>query len=1080
MIFGGIVLNGFGRGDGNEKKNKASVITRETVGMTLLLFSAVLFFITVTGQYVFGSVGVAITAFFVGLAGFLAYPALLLLVYVGFSLTFGKSPVPVKWLVRGGLLVLAVFLIVHLATSVRFADAGYGGYLSACWSAAEETAANGTGGGILLGLVVYPLQALLSPAGAYVLFALLLALSLFYIAMGTPLKGYLKTGGRKRASAGEREERSRAVSLEDVPPPQPRPIPEQDYAPAPAPAASIYTPAVSASAPVRSSRAGDDEYERSRSILFHGDPMSSYRDNLAFDSDSYFNTRARRNGAQGSEAAQTGGSYSERWTESAGSDRAPMPRRIVETRPQEDMDDLNYPQTPSYRAQTPTPAERPRDFYANDVPVERAAPAAEPAPAPAPEATPPVSEYQAPTLREEPPAQRRSLDSAAPEEPVQDREASFRSLFSRPASGRAEVEPTLDEDNAEEPSAFDATLRGRTEDSVRDFGFRGDAEETVRDLGARDRGESARAQETPSALRRTDADDYEEPEESSRVYEAPMPERRSNADLFDDDGDEGDYTESEEPLTSRRDFNDRTVRRGESVRREAASGTSDPEPERPAPQPVPHVYKDYVRPDDTIFCEYDDTVSVPQDEIERNTVIIQETLAGFRVEADVKRVTPGSAVTRYDIDIPANIAVRSVTKHDQEIAMRLHARDGVNIYSNPEAGFISIEVPNKHRATVGLKSVLQAEEYQNAKPTALMFAMGKDVESRPVCGNIVKMKHLLVAGSTGSGKSVCLNAMLVSLICKYSPQDLRLILIDPKKVEFAVYDGLPHLMINEIIADAQKAVMALNWSIKEMERRYLLFEQKTRAGRLVHNLDEYNANLFDGEEKLAKIVVVVDELADLMSVAKKDIEEKIQRLAQKARAAGIHLVLATQRPSVDVITGVIKGNLPTRIAFRVIQEVDSRTILDESGAEKLLGLGDMLYRTEGMYNCCRVQGAYLSSEEVQAAVEAVKANNEAYFDDSIADYINKTGSSEGAGGDDDADPQDVNPMYIKALAIVVKLGSASISLIQRKCSVGYNHAGKIIEWMELMGYISPFDGKAKARTVLLTKEEFEGKYGSLD
>lgn len=1062
-------MNGFGRGDDREKKNKASVITRETVGMTLLLFSAVLFFITVTGQYVFGSVGVAITAFFVGLAGFFSYPVLLLLVYVGFSLTFGKSPVPVKWLVRGGLSVLAVFLIVHLATSARFTDAGYGGYLSACWTAAEETAANGTGGGILLGLVVYPLQALLSPAGAYVLFALLLALSLFYIAMGTPLKGYLKTGWKKRASG--REERSRAVSLEDVPPPGPRSIPEQDYAPAPAASA----PAASAAAPVRSSRAGDDEYERSRSILFRGDPVSSYRDNLAFDSDSYFNTRVRRNGVPGSEAAQTGESYSERWTESAGSDRAPMPRRIAETRPQEDIDDLNYPQTPSYRAQTPMPAERPRDFYANDVPEERTAPAAESASVPASEAVPPAAEYRAPDFRGEPPAERRSSDSAAPEEPASDREASFRSLFSRPASGRAEAEPALDEDNAEESSAFDATLRDRTEDSVRDFGFRGDEEETVRDRGA-----SARAQETPSVLRRTDADDYEEPEEGSRVYEAPMPERRSNADLFDDDGDEGDYTESEDSLTVRRDFNDRTVRRGERAGREGASGTSDPEPERPAPQPAHHVYKDYVRPDDTIFCEYDDTVSVPQDEIERNTAIIQDTLAGFRVDADVKRVTAGSAVTRYDIDVPKNIAVRSVTKHDQEIAMRLQARDGVNIYSNPEAGFISIEVPNNRRATVGLKSVLQAEEYKNAKPTSLVFAMGKDVEGRPVCGNIVKMKHLLVAGSTGSGKSVCLNAMLVSLICKYSPQDLRLILIDPKKVEFAVYDGLPHLMINEVIADAQKAVMALNWSIKEMERRYLLFEQKTRAGRLVHNLDEYNANLFDGEEKLAKIVIVVDELADLMSVAKKDIEEKIQRLAQKARAAGIHLVLATQRPSVDVITGVIKGNLPTRIAFRVIQEVDSRTILDESGAEKLLGLGDMLYRTEGMYNCCRVQGAYLSSEEVQAAVEAVKANNEAYFDDSIADYINKTGSSEGAGGDDDADPQDVNPMYIKALAIAVKLGSASISLIQRKCSVGYNHAGKIIEWMELMGYISPFDGKAKARTVLLTKEEFEGKYGSLD
>src|SRR5699024_8093867 len=234
--------------------------------------------------------------------------------------------------------------------------------------------------------------------------------------------------------------------------------------------------------------------------------------------------------------------------------------------------------------------------------------------------------------------------------------------------------------------------------------------------------------------------------------------------------------------------------------------------------------------------------------------------------------------------------------------------------------------------------------------------------------DVVKMTHILVAGATNSGKSVCLNALLVSLICKYSPEDLRIILIDPKKIEFTPYDGLPHLMINEIITDTQKAIMSLNWAIKEMERRYELFEQKTRSGTAVRNINEYNANLSEDEEKLPKIVIVVDELADLMSVAKKDNEERIKRLTQKAGAAGNHLVIATQRPSVDVITGVIKGNLPTRMAFRVIQEVDSRTILDESGAEKLLGNGDMLYKTGGMFNCLRVQGAFLSSAEVAAVV----------------------------------------------------------------------------------------------------------------
>ncbi len=236
----------------------------------------------------------------------------------------------------------------------------------------------------------------------------------------------------------------------------------------------------------------------------------------------------------------------------------------------------------------------------------------------------------------------------------------------------------------------------------------------------------------------------------------------------------------------------------------------------------------------------------------------------------------------------------------------------------------------------------------------------------------------------------------------------------------------------------------------------------------------------ENEERLPKIVIVLDELADLMAVAKKDIEERINRLAAKARAAGIHLVIATQRPSVDVITGVIKSNLPTRMALRVIQEVDSRTILDESGAEKLLGNGDMLFSIGGM-NKTRAQGAFISSDETQDVIDFIKKNNESYYDTSVADYINKSNQSVASGDGMDDDVSDtVSAEYIKALGIVVKLGSASISLIQRKCSLGYNHAGKIIEWMELMGYITPFDGKAKARTVILTKEEYESKYGSLD
>ena len=1068
-------MNGVGRGDKQDKKEKNALLSRETLGMTLLLFSAVIFFIAVTGPYVFGDIGVAITSFFVGIAGFFVYPLLILSIYFSVVLVSGRKYFPARWIAKLVVLVAVVFLIVHTATAERFYGTGYGGYLSGCWSAASERTADGTGGGVLMGLVAYPVRALLSPAGAYVIYALALAAILFWIAMATPLRA-LVFRTQPRTRKGERDEESapsaQPVPYEDIPAPaRAAALPQQPYAQQPAAQPYVQQPYAQpqpyAQQPAAQPQPSENAYQRSRDILFHGDPASSYRNNLIFDRDSRFNTYPRRSSvtpvspedappqsAQPS-AAPVPPRYSDAYTAKAEAERPSMPRRITVERPApalEPADDLNYPQSPSYRAPAAPAAEEREDYaeeredyYEHDVPPQFSsqptvddyieAPAEPERPRYEAPAEPERPRYEAPAEPERPryeaPAAPEPLREE-PEEPAPMTREEFRSVFSRPVEERIRIEPPADD----APSRIEPRSAFPAEPSV------------------------------PA------------PAEDSRVY----PGIRSAADMFDDDENDADYrvpdgtaaVPAEPARTPRTSFERPLTDRVEEVR---APRRDDQEP---APVPQKHVYKAYVRPSLENLAEVKNQVSVSQEEIEQNSAIIVETLAGFRVDAEVVKVTVGSAVTRYDIDIPRNVTVSAVIKRDAEIAMRLHARDGVNIYSNSEAGAISIEVPNSSRATVSLKSVMMADEYVNAKPNSLVFAIGKDVEGRSVCGNIVKMKHLLVAGATGSGKSVCLNAMLISLICKYSPEDMRLILIDPKKVEFAVFDGLPHLMINEIIADAQKAISALNWAIKEMERRYTLFEKKTRGGMNVHNLDEYNAHLTEDEEKLPKIVIVVDELADLMSVAKKEIEDRIQRLAQKARAAGMHLVIATQRPSVDVITGVIKGNLPTRLAFRVIQEVDSRTILDESGAQKLLGLGDMLFRTEGMYNCLRVQGAFVGSDEVQKIVEDIKTHNEAYFDESVADFINREESGAvGIGGDaeDDGAP---DPQYINALRIVVKLGQASISLIQRKCSVGYNHAGKIIEWMEMMGYISAFDGKAKARTVLLSKEDFESKYGDLD
>ena len=466
------------------------------------------------------------------------------------------------------------------------------------------------------------------------------------------------------------------------------------------------------------------------------------------------------------------------------------------------------------------------------------------------------------------------------------------------------------------------------------------------------------------------------------------------------------------------------------------------------------------------------------EEVEETKATIISTLEDFKVTgASIASVTFGPTVTRYNVTIPRNISPKKVVALDQSIAISLHS-SGVNVYPNYEDGVVSIEVPNKERQFVQLGCMLSGDTFVNAKSSSLMFAMGKDVANRKIYGDISKMIHLLVAGSSGSGKSVFLGSLIISLIYKYSPEELRLILIDPKKTEFVLYNDLPHLMINEIITDVNKAVQSLNWAIGEMNRRYGLFEQMSRAGTYVVNLDQYNAQL-DKNNRLPKIVIIIDELADLMLAAKKEMEDRIQNLTQKARAAGIHLIVATQRPSTDVITGVIKSNLPTRVAFYVATDVDSRVILDQTGAQKLLGKGDFLYTMPGIVAPVRVQSAFISPEESQKVVNFIKNNNEAYYDEEATAYINSRGgyagdgSPSGGGGNGDVDP-----MYIEALRYVILSGSASISMIQRKCSAGYNRAGKIVEWMEDMGYISPFDG-AKARKVLITKEEFESKYGPI-
>lgn len=462
---------------------------------------------------------------------------------------------------------------------------------------------------------------------------------------------------------------------------------------------------------------------------------------------------------------------------------------------------------------------------------------------------------------------------------------------------------------------------------------------------------------------------------------------------------------------------------------------------------------------------------------EENIALLENVLNEFKIPAKVEAVRRGAAVTRYELHMPVGIPVRKIHAHSSDIALALAAKSDIRI-ETPIKGksAVGVEVPNDKIDTIGLKDIISSPRFTDSK-APLTFALGKDVDGNVYCCNLDKMPHLLVAGSTGSGKSVCLNALILSLMFRTSPEDLRFILVDPKRVEFGIYNDLPHLLMPKVITEPKKAINAFDWLIDEMERRFGIFQEC-----FVKNLAEYNSQpevLSKKMPKLPYIVLIVDELADLVvTTNKKELEERIIRLTQKARAAGIHLILATQRPSVDIITGSIKINLPSRIAFAVTNFVDSKTILDQGGAEKLLGKGDMLYKSRDG-EPVRVQGAFVDTPEVKAVVDYIRENNACYYDENIEKIINSDNSSNSEGGGYSGGANNmpsVDSLMPDALKLVIENGQASISLLQRRFAIGYQRAAKIIDQMEMAGFISSSDG-SKPRSVYITMQDYNKIYG---
>lgn len=446
---------------------------------------------------------------------------------------------------------------------------------------------------------------------------------------------------------------------------------------------------------------------------------------------------------------------------------------------------------------------------------------------------------------------------------------------------------------------------------------------------------------------------------------------------------------------------------------------------------------------------------------------LQKTLYSFGVSAKVENVSVGPAITRYEIKPAEGVRVSKIANLADDIALNL-AAESIRIEAPiPGKQAVGIEIPNKENEVVHLRDIIETEDFANHK-SKLAFALGKNVAGQEVVSDIAKMPHVLIAGATGSGKSVCINTLITSIIYKAKPSEVKLVMVDPKVVELSVYNGIPHLLI-PVVTDPKKAAGALAWAVQEMVNRYSLF-----ASKGVRDIKGYNEAVEkEGSGgKLPQIVIIIDELADLMMVAAKDVEDAICRLAQMARAAGMHLVIATQRPSVDVITGIIKANIPSRIAFAVSSQVDSRTILDMVGAEKLLGKGDMLFYPSGASKPTRVQGAFVSDKEVEKIVGFLKSNGgEANYNQDIIESIEKANTTD-KEVEQMKEEEETDPLLMDAIDTVVETGQASTSFIQRRFKVGYARAGRIIDQMEERGIISGYQG-SKPREVLMTKERLD-------
>ncbi len=999
------------------------LFTKETLGVVMVLFSTLCLICLITRETLFSVIGLSVNAFLFGCFGFFAYAVCIYFIGKGILLISGNKTnltLKRKVLITLGFLVLVA--ILHIITA-NVNGLSFGEYIVSCYRLGDGGIATASAGGFFMGIIAYAMCSLLTSVGSYVILGLSFAIICFSLA-----KDWMKDSTSKERNK-KTKFRTSFVKDEDL---GVEVAGEKDY-------------------PVENV---DFSVPNGKQKLFVNNP-----DGFALKTKREMNKEQGPIKLQFSEGGLGIVDYASQ----------------TETQPQPSKDDykskIDYIKTPSVIDMEKYSS---IDYYGNVFSKPQGQTTVSGYVSPRQETSDrPLSDIEKkeiPFIEHDETETSKAIGSSSVEERAH--------LFEDKYFNVADVDEAQTTPVQEDLSSNVEPVHNEIPfiDNIEENDFPRDSRTSRFDFSSIKEEEPIEPiEEKDFSL---DVDSFDK--EVEQTVESNITSNRRIREIFlSDEKEPAEESTSSVGFTSRVSAdNNQGSRRSFIFDQEPT--VEEPVVEEPVKQEIP-INREYFRPPFELLESYAQPINAAQENHEERKEIIKRTLAEFKIDAEPKDHIQGPSITRYEIMMPPGISVKNVLRYDDDLKMRLAARNGVRIDAPiPGKNLVGIEVANNVKVTVGLKEVMEGLVDKKSKPGSLMFALGKDIVGNAISDDLTKGPHYLVAGATGSGKSVCLHVMLVSLLMRYSPEELKLVLVDPKSVEFRKYEHLPHLLVDEIINEPKRALTLLQWAYDETNRRNEMF---TNCGGHISNIDDYNSMIANDKiAKLPRVVFVIDELADLMEACKKDLEEKIRKIAAKSRSAGIHLVLATQRPSVDVITGTIKANLPSRIALKVMNFADSQTILGGAGAEKLLGNGDMLYRNSSMADYERYQGAYISGREISNIVEYIKQNNTAYFDEGVKEFLDNetkpkieetpTASSADVG-------EKNNEEFMNALWHVVNTGTASISALQRRFSIGYAKAGGYIDKMEQKGFISGYDG-SKARKVLLSREEFISRFGPKD